>query len=219
MKNRTALIAIKKARTETALDRYKRTIFDDGGEGGDAGSGDDGKGEQGGDGKDGDKGGTDEKKYSDADVDKMLNKKFAEWKSKQEKAVDEAKKLEKMSADEKNASKLAELQKRLDEMEAKEARGKMAASARKLLQAENISVDDVIVNTLVGPDAETTKAAVDSFVKAFKAAVKAEAKATFRKSEPKTGGGKTTMTKEEILKIEDPIKQQAAIKANMRLFR
>lgn len=209
MKAKMAMMVMKHAHTETPLEAYAKMIFGEGDDGGAEGETGD------------DKGGNDddgEKKYTDAEVNALLDKKFAQWKAKQEKAVDEAKRLEKMSADEKNAERFAELQKRLDEMEAKEARSKMAASARKLLQAENITVGDTIVNALIGEDAETTKEAVDAFVKAFKAAVKAEAKATFGKKEPKTSTG-GTLTKEDILKIEDPIKQQEAIRRNMNLFR
>jgi Fe-S cluster biosynthesis and repair protein YggX len=41
------------------------------------------------------------KTYSDADVDKIIEKKFAEWQKKQEKAVSEAAKLAEMNAQEK----------------------------------------------------------------------------------------------------------------------
>ena len=200
---------------------YRFRIFDDGdgGTGGDNGGkdGDDGGDESGG--KDGDdKGG--EKKYTDADVNALLDKKFAEWKKKQQKAVDEAKKLEQMSAEEKNAAKLAEMQKRLDEMEQKEARGKMAASARKLLQGEGIVVDDVIVSALIREDAEKTKAAVDAFTKSFKKAVQDAAKITFsRKDKPKTGASGKATTREDIMKIQDRVARQKAIRQHPELFR
>lgn len=221
MKAKMALMIMKHAHTETPLEAYAKTIFDEGDSDGNDGGTEGGTGDGDGDGDDKATDSNDddgEKKYTDAEVNALLDKKFAQWKAKQEKAVDEAKRLEKMSADEKTAARLAELQKRLDEMEEKEARAKMAASARKLLQAENITVGDTIVNALIGENAETTKESVDAFVKAFKAAVKAEAKATFGKKEPKTSTG-GTLTKEDILKIEDPIKQQEAIRKNMSLFR
>ena len=44
----------------------------------------------------------DEKKYTDADVDKIINKKFAKWKEEAEKAEKEAEKLRKMSMKLKN---------------------------------------------------------------------------------------------------------------------
>ena len=40
-------------------------------------------------------------KYTDAEVDEILNKKFAKWQEKQQKAVDEAAKLAKMDATQK----------------------------------------------------------------------------------------------------------------------
>ena len=43
----------------------------------------------------------DEKKYTDADVDKIINKKFAKWKEEAEKAEKEAEKLRKMNAEQK----------------------------------------------------------------------------------------------------------------------
>ena len=39
----------------------------------------------------------DEKKYSDKDVNKIINRKFAEWEKKKQKEDDEAKKLAKMN--------------------------------------------------------------------------------------------------------------------------
>lgn len=218
MKFKVAKMYVRQAK---AVPAYKFSVFDDdGNEGGADGNGGDDKGaENGGDGNEDDK---DKPKYTDADLDKIIGQKFAQWQKRQEKAVDEAKKLEKMSADEQNAKKLSELQKRLDEMEKKDAESKMAASARKLLQGEGIVVDDVIVSALIREDAEHTKAAVDAFVKSFKTAVQNAAKMTFgRKEKPKTGGsgGTGAMTREEILQIKDRAKRQKAIEENMNLFR
>ena len=48
----------------------------------------------------------DEKKYTDAEVDAIIDKKFAKWKSEQEAKENEAKKLSKMNADEKQKYQL-----------------------------------------------------------------------------------------------------------------
>ena len=219
MKFKVAKMYVRQAK---AVPAYRFSVFDEGGnDGGTDGNGGDDKGaENGGDGgedKDDDK---DKPKYTDADLDKIINQKFSQWQKRQEKAVDEAKKLEKMSADEKNAKKLSELQARLDEMEKKDAQSKMAASARKLLQDENIVVDDVIVSALIREDAEHTKAAVDAFIKSFKSAVQNAAKMTFgRKEKPKTGGNGGEMTRSDIMKIADRAERQKAIKAHPELFR
>jgi len=214
MKYKVAKQYVKHAK---AVPAYRFSIFDEGGEnGGTDGNGDD-KGAENGNGDEGDD--KDKPKYTDADLDKIIGQKFAQWQKRQEKAVDEAKKLEKMSADEKNAKKLSELQARLDEMEKKDAQTKMAASARKLLQDESIVVDDVIISALIRDDAEQTKAAVDAFVKSFKSAVQNAAKATFsRPAKPKTGGS-GEMTRADIMKIADRAERQKAIKAHPELFR
>ena len=214
MKYKVAKQYVKHAK---AVPAYRFTVFDEGGEnGGTDGNGDDKGAENGGDGNEDDK---DKPKYTDADLDKIINQKFSQWQKRQEKAVDEAKKLEKMSADEKNAKKLSELQARLDEMEKKDAQSKMAASARKLLQDESIVVDDVIVSALIREDAEQTKVAVDAFIKSFKTAVQNAAKMTFgRKEKPKTGGS-GEMTRSDIMKIADRAERQKAIKAHPELFR
>ena len=217
MKFKVAKMYVKQAK---AVPAYRFSVFDEGGEnGGTDGNGGDKGAENGGDGgedKDDDK---DKPKYTDADLDKIINQKFSQWQKRQEKAVDEAKKLEKMSADEKNAKKLSELQARLDEMEKKDAQSKMAASARKLLQDESIVVDDVIVSALIRDDAEQTKAAVDAFIKSFKSAVQNAAKVTFsRPAKPKTGGS-GEMTRSDIMKITDRAERQKAIKAHPELFR
>ena len=216
MKFKVAKQYVKHAK---AVPAYRFSVFDEGGEnGGTDGNGGDDKGaENGGDNEGDDK---DKPKYTDADLDKIIGQKFAQWQKRQEKAVDEAKKLEKMSADEKNAKKLSELQARLDEMEKKDAQSKMAASARKLLQDESIVVDDVIISALIRDDAEQTKAAVDAFIKSFKSAVQNAAKMTFgRKEKPKTGGNGGEMTRSDIMKIADRAERQKAIKAHPELFR
>lgn len=192
---------------------YAAYVFD---EGGDDDGGDDGNGDDNGGGDD-DNGG-EEKKYSQAEVNKMIEARLARERAKNKAHEDEAEKLARMSESQKQAKALKDLQDRLDQMEAKEARSKMAATARRMLQDENIMVDDIIIDALVKDDAENTDAAVQAFVKSYKAALKKEAKETFKKPEPKTGGG-GTMTRADILKITDRSERQKAIKAHPELFR
>ena len=109
MKFKVAKMYVRQAK---AVPAYRFSVFDEGGnEGGTDGNGGDDKGAENGNGDEGDD--KDKPKYTDADLDKIINQKFSQWQKRQEKAVDEAKKLEKMSADEQNAKKLSELQKRL----------------------------------------------------------------------------------------------------------
>lgn len=88
---------------KNTLKDYLRQLF---AEGGDPGAGDPEGGDPGADDKGG-KGGNaepdnkDTKKYSDADVDEIINKKFAKWQKEQEKKISEAEKLAGMNAQEK----------------------------------------------------------------------------------------------------------------------
>ena len=79
-------------------------------------------------------------------------------------------------------------------------------------------VDDVIIDALVRGTAEDTDTAVKAFVKSYKAALKQEAKNTFKKAEPKAGGA-GTLTRADILKITDRAERQKMIKAHPELFR
>ena len=194
---------------------YAALIFDEG----DGDGGNDGENGEGGDddgNEDGD--GGEEKKYTQAEVNKMIAERLKREKAKSKQHEDEAAKLARMSESEKQAKALKDLQDRLDQMEAKEARGKMAREARRMLQDENIMVDDIIIDALVKEDAENTDAAVKAFIKSYKAAIKKEAKETFKKPAPKTGGA-GTLTRADILKITDRAERQKQIKAHPELFR
>ena len=76
----------------------------DSGAGGSSGSGSDGK--NGGEPK-GKEGDGKEAKYTDDDLDRILNRKFAEWQKKKDKEVDEARRLASMTEEEKTKQKQA----------------------------------------------------------------------------------------------------------------
>lgn len=127
----------------------------------------------------------DEPKYTDADVDKIIGKKFAEWEKKQEKKVSEAAKLAEMNAQQKAEYERDELQKELDELKRKDALAEMSKTARKMLSDEGINIGDDLLSRLVTTDADETKTAVDGFVKLFKAAVEDAVKERAKGTTPK----------------------------------
>lgn len=139
---------------------------------------------------------TEEKKYSDKDLDEIIGKKFAKWQKDHEKKVDEAKKLAEMNAQEKaeyerdkaNEEK-AEMQKELDEFKRQAALAEMTKTARKMLTDEGISAPDEILARLVTTDAEETKTAIDAYSKAYKEAVENAVKDRLRGEIPKKGTG------------------------------
>lgn len=158
-----------------------------------------------------------EAKYTDDDVNKILDRKFAEWQKKQEKKVSEAERLSKMTAEEKAAERMKALEDKLRGYEVAAARTEMTKQARAILSDKNIHVDDALLANLIAEDAESTKASVESFVSLFNAAVEKAVKEKVKGDTPKTG---TTsgMTKEQILAIPNRAERQRMMKEHKDLF-
>lgn len=204
--------------------------FDDpeGGEGNKGGSdggqksgdkGADDKGKSGSGSKDDDKGkGADEKKYSDADLDKIINQKFAKWQKDQEKAVSEAKKLASMTEQEKAEHERDEIKKELEALKKANNMAEMGKQARKMLNEDGINIPDDLVNLIIAEDAETTKDTVQQFSKLFKAAVQDAVKEALKGKTPGTGSS-GTITKEQIMKIKDRTERQRMIQKHRDLFK
>ena len=158
-------------------------------------------------------------KYTDEDVDKLIGQKVAEWKKKEQKAVDEAKKLAEMNAQQKAEYERDQIRKQLEQYQERESLAEMTKTARKMLTDEEINVPDDLLDRLVSTDAEQTKAAVDSFAKLFKESVQNAVKDALKGNPPKAGtGGKSTVTKEQILSIKDRAERQRMITEHINLF-
>ena len=157
-------------------------------------------------------------KYTDEDVNNILNQKFAEWQKKQEKKVSEAERLSKMTAEEKAAERLKGLEARIAEYETREARAAMTKEARAILQDENIVVNDELLGNLIAEDAEKTKASVENFVKLFKSAVEKAVKEALKGETPRKGAATPSLTKEQILAVANRAERQRLIKENIHLF-
>ena len=161
----------------------------------------------------------DDKKYLDKDLDRIINQKFAKWQKEQDKAVNEAKKLADMNAQQKAEYERDKLQKELDSYKKKDAIAAMSREARKMLSDENISIDDNLLSFIVSDDAEATKKAVNGFAKAFSEAVEKAVKERLKGDSPRRGtGAQGTMTKEQIMAIKDPELRQQKMLENKHLF-
>lgn len=163
-----------------------------------------------------------EKKYTDEDVDRIINQKFAqkfsEWEKKQSKAKDEAEKLAGMNAEQKEKYENEQLKKQVQELLRKDALGKMATVARGMLGEKNISVSDDLIEMLISDDAEKTKSSVDSFITAFQSAVEKAVKDALKGNPPKKTSEPASITKEQIMKVKDPLERQKLINEHMDLF-
>ena len=193
---------------------------EDGGDGGDNGSDD---GDDGSDDDDDDKGGEPEKKYTDADIDKIVKERLArERKAAEKKARQqaEAEKLKNMTAAEKRDAEFEEMKARLATLEAEKNQASMLSTASDILKDAGINVSSKLVGHLIADTADETKANVDEFVKLYNDAVNKGVKAAMKASgsNPKKGGT-STLTREEIMKVKNPAERQKLIKENMHLFR
>ena len=158
-------------------------------------------------------------KYTDKELDEIIGKKFAKWQTQQQKAVDEAKKLAEMNAQQKAEYERDQLQKELNALKKQASIAEMTKTARKMLSDDGISVSDDLLSMLVNDDAETTKAAVDGFKKAFSDAVEYAVKERLKGEPPRRGsGGAASMTKEQIMAIRDPELRQKKMLENKHLF-
>lgn len=101
----------------------------------------------------------DEKKYTDADVDAIIDKKFAKWKSEQEAKENEAKKLAKMNADEKQKYQLDQREQELANREQAIARKELTAEAKAMLSERGLPVELVSVVDLSNAEAVTESVA------------------------------------------------------------
>ena len=186
---------------------------DDGGEGGSGGTDDP---------EDKSDDGKEDKKYTDEDVNNIINRKFAEWEKRQkEKSAKaaEAERLKNMTEEEKRKHEMEELQKKIAGYEKEKAIGAMTKVARGILNDSKIVVNDELLGNLVAEDAETTKANVESFVKNFNDAVQKAVAEALRGKTPRLKDGSKELTKEDILKIKNRSERQKAMAEHPELFK
>lgn len=158
-----------------------------------------------------------EKKYSDDDVDRIIEKKLEKWKKQQQKEIDEAKKLADMNAQQKAEYERDKLQEELDELRNAKTISEMSKIARNMLKEKEISIDDDLLSVLVTKEADSTKSNVESFITLFEKAVEKAVNDRVKGKTPKKLNSKT-LTKDDILNIEDKRERRKAIAENLDLF-
>ena len=139
-----------------------------------------------------------EKKYSDADLNEIINQKFAKWQEKQDKAVADAKaeaeKLAKMNADQKAQYEAEQKDKLIREMQSQLQQIAMGKVATEMLTEKNIDATQSMLDFIVADTAEETKANVEKFVEIVNAQVKANEVRRATGTTPKSYTGSEPMT-------------------------
>ena len=139
-----------------------------------------------------------EKKYTDADVDKIVDKKYAAWKDKYEKDMKDAKaeaaKLAKMNTEQKQQYEMEKLQKENAALKAQAMKVELGRGATTLLKESKIDATQDILDFVVGDDAEQTKANIDKFVAIINAQVKAAEVSRATGDTPRRYGGGQPMS-------------------------
>ena len=119
----------------------------------------------------------------------------------------------------KKKQRMSQMEKELNAFKEKDTLAEMSKTARKMLAEDEINVPDELLARLVSTDAEDTKQAVQAFTKFFKDAVQDAIKTKYKGEPPKKGtGGKSNLTKDQIMSVKDPIERQKLIAENMELF-
>lgn len=163
-------------------------------------------------------------KYTDEDVDQIVQEKKAKWQKQQEDRIaklEEAAKLEKMNETEKDKYTIEKLEKEIADYKKKENLSTMAKVAKNMLLDEGIKATDSIIDRLISEDAETTKESVSAFAELYKKSVEEGIQEALKgKSfDVKTTSTKnSSVTKKEILGIKDPVRRRELIEANRELF-
>ena len=216
MKFKSAKTVLMDRRTpkQKRIDRLMNLrMFDDGGSG-DDGAGDSGEGgsdEGSDDGDDND----DVQAKIDAAVaaaikkqDEIWEKKFKERMAKEKQKSSEAERLAAMSESEKVNARIKALEDENAAMKAAAAKNEMATQVRSLLTDKGI---------VITSDVE----AVTAFAAEFEKAVNARVKEALKSKTPKGGSaaGAKGMTKEEIMKIKNPLERQKMIAAHPEAFK
>jgi len=158
-----------------------------------------------------------ELKYSDDDVDRIVNEKYAKFAAKKQKEVDEAKKLAKMSKDDKQKFEMDKLKSETQEAQNELAKYQMRDTAKQMILDGGATPTDEMIDLVTSSDAEATKANVNKALNFAKAIKEQVTKELSQGTTPRTVGS-PTLSKQEIMKIQDPIKRQQAIKENLGLF-
>ena len=146
------------------------------------------------------------KTFTQDELDKILNKKFAQWQKKMEEAIAEADRKAKLT----EAEKLAEERKEFEAMKKQFEYEQRVNSTSKVLASNNLPIE--FADFLIAENDEATTQRVDLFKNAFNDALEKAINERLRGKTPKVSTSKPLeISKEEFRKMS--LQKQAQLKA------
>ncbi|WAW15282.1 DUF4355 domain-containing protein [Peptostreptococcus equinus] len=152
----------------------------------------------------------------DKRVTSALKKAKAEWEKEQEEKISEAERLAKMTADERAKAEAEKKTQALIEENERYKKANLELQAKNNLKDQGL--DESFSSFLLGVDAESTNDNIKNFKGAFDKAVEAEVNERLKGKSPSASTGISTITKDDIMKIEDKQARLKAITENQHLF-
>lgn len=153
-----------------------------------------------------------EVKYSDEDVDKIIQRVIAKERLAKDKAIKElteAEKMQNMTEEEKASKRMKELEEQIAKLTAENHKKEMATVTRNILNEQGIDAPTEIIDTLISDTAEETKDKVKAFTDTFNTMVeKAVNERLGNRQAPKFIGGETKLSLKDLenLSTADRIK-------------
>ena len=126
-----------------------------------------------------------EKTFTQAELDKILNKKFAQWQKKTEEAKAEAERKAKLT----EAEKLAEEREEFEAMKKQFKYEQRVNSTSKVLASNNLPIE--FADFLIGDSDEATTQRVDLFKNAFNEALEKAVRERLKGKTPQVGTSKS----------------------------
>lgn len=124
----------------------------------------------------------DEKKYSDKEVDEIINRKFAKWQKDQEEKIKEEKRLSKLSADERAKEEAKKKDDEIARLQAEIDRNNLEKDTIDRLNQEGLPLE--FKSFLMQKDAETTNEIIKSFKETYQKKVQEEVEKRFKGKTP-----------------------------------
>ena len=162
-----------------------------------------------------------ERTFTLAEIGKMLAAERAKWEDEQAEIIEQAKsegeRLAKMTKDERAKEEEARRIQAIEERERVLAEKEMRVATQTLLSEEGLPVE--FLDFVISETAEVTKEKIGLLRSVFDKAVESRVDERLAQKAPRKGTGPVSLTKAEIMAVEDDDQRQALIAANIGLFK